>query len=500
MQSKPTNPQNFPLVQAKQARLLEACGFPCVPAGDHEFYGQMLPMWRATGERQAAKTSMIGYGGAAYGGKSYGVLTMINIASQLWPGCQSVFYRRTYSELGGAGAIIPKAKGIFAETAKDRDGGKEWNFPNGSNFYLRHCQHESDVYSYQGSQPDILIFDEATSFTWFIVDYLQTRNRASGEIKAQGFRPFCVLLTNPGNIGHRWYSQLFDMEKKAGDHNTVKEVMNMNGQREKVYFIPAFLEDNGIGNAADPEYESRLMKRSQTVAKALRYGDWSIFAGQRFPTWIKERMTCKPFPLPSHWAKWRALDYGYKHPLVVGWAAKDPTTGRLYIYRAREAQELYDAAQAEMIGDLTPPDERITVTFASPDMWAKTAKKSAKVQTSVDEYREHGIILTRADNDRINGIRKIDRLLAEEGADPNQGGATKPMLQIFEPDYEVFECMETLVSEDAMMGKNAEDVKKVDGDDAFDMLKYILTNMKQPENKPQGEARNQHPTRGNKAL
>jgi len=199
-----TNPQAFPLVQEKQARLLEACGFPCQPAGEHEFYGQMLPMWRATGERQAAKTGVIGYGGAAYGGKSYGALTMIGIASQLWPGCQSVFYRRTYSELGGAGAIIPKAKGIFAGIARDRDGGKEWNFTNGSTFYLRHCQHESDVYSYQGSQPDILIFDEATSFTWFIIDYLQTRNRASGEIKVQGFRPFTLLLTNPGNIGKKF--------------------------------------------------------------------------------------------------------------------------------------------------------------------------------------------------------------------------------------------------------------------------------------------------------
>jgi len=282
------------------------------------------------------------------------------------------------------------------------------------------------------------------------------------------------------------------MEKKAGEHNTVKEVMNQNGKNEFVYFIPAFLEDNGIGNAIDPEYESRLMKRSPAIAKALRFGDWKVFAGQRFPTWLKEQIACPAFELPKHWAKWRAVDYGYKHPMTAGWFTKDPDIGRVYIFRAVIASEVYDSAQADLINDMTMPEERITATFASPDMWAKTAKKGSKVQTSVDEYRERGIILTRADNDRINGVRKIDRLLAQKAPDG------KPMIQVFEAYYDVFECMETLVCEDALQGKNAEDVKKVDGDDPFDMLKYGLTNMKQPENKPKEESR--HPGRGRGTL
>ena len=60
------------------------------------------------------------------------------------------------------------------------------------------------------------------------------------------------------------------------------------------------------------------------------------------------------------------------------------------------------------------------------------------------------------------------------------------MIQVFEPYYEIFECMETLVREDAA-GQEPEDVKKVDGDDPFDMLKYGLTNMKQPT-KPNADA------------
>jgi hypothetical protein len=254
-----------------------------------------------------------------------------------------------------------------------------------------------------------------------------------------------------------------------------------------VYFIPALLEDNAIGNAADPDYEANLMNRDAEIARGVRWGDWSVFAGQAFPSWTKERMTCKPFLIPDHWPRWRALDYGYVHPWVAGWATMDPATKRLYIYRAVEKSELTDTQQAALMNAMTPPDEKITVTYASPDMWARKTQ-GQKVFTSVDEYKDEGVILTKADNARLNGKQKIDRLLF----DAMDG---RPMIQIFEDYYPVFNCMETLVRDD----KNPEDVKKVDGDDAFDMLRYILTNLKQPENKPQGKAA-AHPAQGSRAI
>lgn len=493
------NKESFPLVQAKQATLLEACGFPCVAAGEHLFSGQMVPMWRATGERGPAKSGLIGFGGAAFGGKSYGMLIMACVAAELWPGIQIAYFRRTYPELDGPGASIQKAYEVLGGAAKDTDGGKEWSWPNGSDMYFRHCQNEKDVYGYQSQQIDLLIIDEATHFTWFQVDYLLTRNRASGEIKTPGFRPFAVFPSNPGNIGHAWYSQVFDVDghnakPKPRPHETVKEVMNPNGKTAQVYFIPAKLDDNAIGNAADPEYESRLMARDAEIAAALRDGNWKIFAGQRFPTWTKDRISCVPFEIPQHWAKWRAVDYGYVHPMTTGWFTKNPETGRVYIYRAVIASDVFDTAQADLIKDMTPANELITVTYASPDMWAKSAKKTdKKIETSADEYKDRGVILVRADDDRINGIRKIDRLLAQEGSDG------RPMIQVFEPYYEVFRCMTTLVREDAMRGGNAEDVKKVLNDDPYDMLRYGLTNLNLPQPKPK-DGTTSHPAKGNRSI
>jgi len=486
--AKPT----FKLVQEKQSKLLAACGFPCEFAGEKEFNGQTVRMFKPTGEKRAAVAGLIGYGGGAFGGKTYGNLVTADVLAQLWPGVKVGFFRRTYPELEGPDGAISKAYEVFAGSATPKEGGREWHWPNGSRLYFLHCQHEKDVYSYQGGGMDVVIIDEATHFTWFIVDYFLTRNRATSD--NYGFRPFAILTANPGNIGHAWYCQVFDMENKLGQHEMVKTTTNPNEKREQVYFIPALLEDNRIGTIRDPDYESRLMRRDELVARALRRGDWSIFAGQAFMGWTKERVACPEFDIPETWPRWRAIDYGFDHPFTCGWFTMNPKSGRVYIYRAVLEGNLSDTQQARLIRTMTSPDERIAITYASPDMWAR---KSAgeKVFTSVDEYRDEGVPLVRADNDRKSGKRKIDRLLAEEMADG------KPGIQVFEPYFDVFRCMSTLVR----AKDQSEDVEKVNGDDAYDMLRYGLTNTNPPERKSREEIEqarrtNKNPLKGNRML
>jgi hypothetical protein len=228
------------------------------------------------------------------------------------------------------------------------------------------------------------------------------------------------------------------------------------------------------------------MERDPEIARALRYGDWTVFAGQAFPSWTQDRISIAPFEIPEHWAKWRALDYGFVHPWVAAWFTVDPQTRRVFIYRAVMKSGLTDTEQARLMNEMTPPDERITVTYASPDMWARKTAGN-KIFTSIDEYKEEGILLVRADNDRLNGKRKIDRLLMD-----NMDG--KPGIQVFAPYYDVFKCMTTIVRDD----RNPEDVKKVDGDDPFDMLRYGLTKHNPPETKPKQLF--SHPLRGDRSI
>jgi hypothetical protein len=402
---------------------------------------------------------LIGYGGAAYGGKSDGDLGVAIAAAFAYPGCKIAFFRRTYPELTGVGGAIPRSHELLAGTCSWKGEDRSWQFPTGSVLQFFHCQAENDVYRLKSLQFDILIVDEATSFTWFIIDYILTRNRAT----VSGIKPFAVMTTNPGDIGHSWYSQLYDVTRSYGDHRQVKVVQNPNGKSSKVFFIPAFLDDNKIGIDRDPDYERRLMERDPDVARALRWGDWSVFAGQAFPDWRYDKHVEPYRELPSWYLRWRGVDYGYTHPFICLWKAKDPDTGRIYIYREYSQTRLTDRQQARNVIENTPKDEKIIRTFVSPDMW-NTKNLDNMVSTSVEEYRKEGLIVTRADNDRINGKRKIHRMLANlpDG---------KPGLIVFDTCPELIRCMPSLTRSKT----NPEDVEKVDGDDPFDCLRYVLT-------------------------
>lgn len=435
--------------QPKQERLLQACG--------------LLEWFRGEGTIREPVAGVLGYGGAAYGGKTYGFLGLGAIAALAFPGVQISFFRRTYREMDGPGAAMFEANQVFGGIAKRRDEGRHWRFENGSDFYFRHCEHEEDVYQYQSQQMDILLVDESTHFTWFIIDYLLTRNRVSG--KSGILKPFAVLGSNPGNIGHSWYMQLFDLDGKMGGHLQVKHLLNPNNRYSDVYFIPAYIADNTIGLERDPEYEKRLREREPDLAEALIEGNWNVFSGQAFREWDATRHTCPPFELPWNWPRWRAVDWGYADPAVCLWFAKDIDSGRIYCYREWYQGGLTDRQQATTIATYSPAEEGVSITFADPSMWVHK-NLDGRVGSSADEYRAMGVPLYRADNNRINGKKKIHRLLANlpDG---------KPGLVFFDTCIHTIRTLPKLARSLA----NVEDIADGQDDHCYDCLRYSLSNV-----------------------
>jgi hypothetical protein len=385
------------------------------------------------------------------------------LAMLWWSGCKVGFFRRTYPELEGADGAIERSKELFSGLGTYNHGQHVWTFFNGSRLYFCHCQNESDRYQYQSQAFDIWILDEATHFPWVIVDYLMTRNRSTGDLP--GLVPFALMTTNPGNVGHAWFLKVFDPMGIDGPHGEVKRRLTPNETYEQTVFVPAFLEDNKIGLERDPEYPDRLEARDPEVARALRFGDWSVFEGQAFPQWSREKHVIHPITLDEAWARWRSVDYGYVHPMAAHWYCEEPNTGRVYVYRELHKSGWTDRQQARNIKTLTPPEERIWFTYASPDMWAKKNMDDV-VTTSADEYMKEGVNLTRADNDRLGGKRKIDRLLAD-------GPDGKPLLQVFNTCTSLTGSMPLLVRDE----NKPEDVMKMDGDDDYDSLRYGLSSV-----------------------
>jgi len=363
-----------------------------------------------------AVCQMIGYGGAAFGGKTEGAVALALTAALAIPGLRVGYFRRQFTDLEGSDGPIDRSRGLYPNFGGRYNSQKHvWVFPNGSEVRFCHCKNPGDRFNYQSQAFDILIIDEATHFTWEIVDYLITRNRPSKSNSITDptlFRPFSLFLTNPGNIGHAWYLKLFDPVCEKGPTDQIKEVINLNGQEDISYFIPAYLEDNPRGMEKDPEYENNLRRRNPALADQLLKGDWTHFAGQILKDFNYSLHTVDDFQIPLEWTRWRSMDWGYAAPWCNLHWAKNSSTQEIYIYQMAYRRFLMDSQQAQIIrDDLTLPGESFIYNFADPSMWTRRTISDVAVSTA-DVYESNGIYLTPADNNQRNKIAKAVATMA----------------------------------------------------------------------------------------
>jgi hypothetical protein len=87
-------------------------------------------------------------------------------------------------------------------------------------------------------------------------------------------------------------------------------------------YIPARLDDNPSMLTDDPGYEAKLSGMgSAELVKAMREGAWSVVEGAFFDCWSSFRHVLWPFTVPTHWLRFRSMDWGSASPFSVGWWA-----------------------------------------------------------------------------------------------------------------------------------------------------------------------------------
>jgi hypothetical protein len=396
------------------------------------------------------------------------MLMAMAIAGLAYPGVQMPFFRRTYSQIFGPGGAINDARLIFSGLGEWKDEQRQFDFKNGSQFYFRHCENESDVYKYDGQQFDIVGIDEATHYSWFMINYLLNRNRASGPNGIH--RPFAMMASNPGNIGHAMYYHLFDLGRETkgerGDsgYMQLKEVVDEGGMIRKTYFIPSTISDNLIGVKRDPEYAERLRASNPRLEDENL---WETFAGQMFKEWSQTRHVIPMQAFPESWPVITGTDGGFSDPFCNLWGKVEPRTGRIYIYREMYQAGVTEDVQAERIGLAETKREMVVVRYGDPDYFWKSKNIRGVIRTAADDYLEKGIFLSKGDGDRKNGVRKVHQYL-QDGPDG------KPLLQICENCY-------NLIDEIPKLPVNPNDPEDVDPkaskDHAFSALKYLLSNV-----------------------
>jgi hypothetical protein len=197
-------------------------------------------------------------------------------------------------------------------------------FSNGSKIFGRHCQHESDVYGYQGFEFDVLMFDEITHFSEAQYRFLRSRCRTAGLELPAGARwtfPRILASGNPGGPGHNWVKAAWiDPIKEGGIRRADKEDGGMLRQ-----FVAARLEDNP--SVDGEEYRAKLSGLGDpALVKAMLDGDWDIVAGGMFDD-VWSGVVREPFAIPDSWRKSRSFDWGSSHPFAVLWFAESDGTG-----------------------------------------------------------------------------------------------------------------------------------------------------------------------------
>lgn len=396
-------------------------------------------------DRQGGPT-IVGIGGTRGPGKSHATMAQVALDDcQRAAGLKFLFLRRV--QRSAAESLEDLISRVLRKCDhKYQPSLGRIEFPNGSRILMGGFHSERDIDRYLGIEYDGVAIEEATQLPEERINQI----RGSVRTSRGDWRPRMYLTANPDGVGLGWFKSWLVQPYREG--------------REKwTRFIEASYKNNPMLNREYLDYLDGLTGR---LRRAWRDGDWDAFEGQAFPNWRYETHVVEPFEIPDHWLRWRAVDEGYNAPFCCLWLAQDPASGRRYVYREAYDRLLTTQQQARRIVEMTGEGESVYATFADPAMWGKK-NVGGVVRSAAQEYALEKVTLTKADNDRIQGKRRVDSALAVQ---PDG----LPGLQVFSTCVNLIRTLPLLVFDTIRV----EDVDTEGEDHAYDTLKYGLSNMR----------------------
>lgn len=449
------------------------------------------------------------FGGAAGAGKTELLIALPIIRKfHEHPRYNAIYFRKTYKQIEES--LEPRAKALYKHVGASYNAqSKLFTFPSGANIRLSYLETLDDARAHDTNEYNNIFWEEVTHFPWDVYAYLISRCRSS----IPGLPAFMRAAATPGNIGHQWvYDRFIKPDENGYKLLTERFISPLDGKEatRKRIFIPARGTENPDLVKNNPEYWNNLMILPEAERRAKIFGDWHAYIGQVFKEFRKTKLpgepdralhVIQPFDIPSWWPKVIAIDWGFAHNTFVIWAAISPE-GRIYVYREYVVNQKKISEWASEIYQLSQWDENIVDIVIDP-----SAQQQRGFEFSLYEQfiNVTGWNTTRlADNDRIGGKQLVHEFLRweekppkyipPEGFDPDRAAAIlrnigeegyRNYLNIFKPQepetniprLQIFNTCPNLISvipQCAYDEKKKEDVKKWDGDDGYDALRYLL--------------------------
>lgn len=384
-------------------------------------------------EFMRSRVRYVGYGGARGGGKSWAVRAKSIVMATSFPGIKQLIVRRTFDELK-ENHILPMLE-ILGRSVKYRDKDHEIIFSNGSRIVFGYCDAEGDVRRYQGREYDIVYLDEATHLTEMQFQAFKAINRGTNSFPKRMY-----ITCNPGGVGHAWVKRLF-IDRDFRD----------NENPEDYVFIQAGVYDNKVLLETNPKYVEDLESLPYELREAWLHGKWDVMAGQYFSEWDRQIHVCAPREIPELWRWYVTMDYGLD--MLAAYMIAVATDGTAYVVdEVYEGRDRIDASGAPGKGLIVSEaaervkamvgDRPIELYLAPPDLWNARQETGRSV---ADIFAEHGVYLTKASNDRVDGWMAMhERMKVIEGED----GKLTARLRIFPKCVNLIRCIPLLQYDD----------------------------------------------------
>ena len=332
--------------------------------------------------------------GAAGTGKTLANLVYINRMMWTFPRLRVLIVRKIRADLAES-ALVTFERDVLGYdnpicAGARRDTRHAYHYPNGSIMVIAGIDRPGKVLS---SEWDIVYAPECNQLDLNDWEMLSMRLARTGNYPYPQMRGD----TNPDRPDH-WLLGRRDDQRLT--------MWTTHHQDNPAYYDTT----TGTWTPLGESYMAGLMGLTGIRRDRYLLGKWVMAEGAIYDAWDDTVHVIDRFDIPTEWARYRAVDFGYTNPFVCLWAAADPD-GRLYLYREIYKTQTLVEDHAARIKELSA-GERYQFTVADHD-----AEDRATLA-------RHGINTIAAKKAVTTGIQAVSERL-------RVAGDGKPRLFIF---------------------------------------------------------------------
>lgn len=239
-----------------------------------------------------------------------------------------------------------------------------------------------------------------------------------------------------------------------------------------------------------PEQRERIIAQYPAHERDARTrGVPALGSGRIFPI-EEERITVQAFPLPKHWPKLCAIDFGWNHPAGVAWAAWDRDTDIVYIYDCYRAKETLIPNHAVAI---KARGAWIPVSWPHDGYQVKDAMHGEQLAA---QYRTQGVNMRMEHaafaESPVLAERKLSRISTEAGIQEMLTRMDDGRLKVFSHLADWFEEYRMYHRKDGLIVKKRDDIMSAS--------RLLIMDLRHAEAEPNGSKMINHERRSDGYL